>query len=233
MKTGWKRGFRVAAVAGAALLIAGGAVAVAEAAHGGHGKAKGQVVRQAVRLGVHADVSLIRADGSTDAFAVDRGKVTAASTTSLTLQRADGKTVMLSLNTNTLVRGTIAMGRQVLVFSRNGVAFRIAGPGSFGFAPLAPMAQSQSKSPIVHLQVDFIRADGSTGSVTLDRGQVTATSASSLTIKRQDGQSVSFTIGTGAVIRGKLVVGGKALVVSHDGTAFRVFAAAGGTAAGR
>jgi len=235
VKTGWKRGFRIAAVAGAALLIAGGAVAVAEAAHGGHGKANKQAVRQALRIGVHADVSLIRADGSTDAFAVDRGSVTASSATSLTLQRADGKSVTLSVNTNTIVRGTITTGRQVLVFSRSGVAFRIAAPG-----PRAPltMPPATSRSPIVHLQVNFIRADGSTGSVTLDRGQVTATSTTSLTVKRADGKSVTFTIGTGAVVRGKLVVGGRALVFSRDGAAFRIFAglgtgaAAGGTATG-
>src|SRR5438105_9068108 len=137
VKTGWKRGFRIAAVAGAALLIAGGAVAVAEAAHGGHGKAKKEAVKQAVRIGVHADVSLIRADGSTDAFAVDRGRVTASSATSLTLQRPDGKTVTLGVNTSTIVRGTIATGRPVLVvggkalvFSRDGAVVRIfAGAG--------------------------------------------------------------------------------------------------------
>lgn len=232
MKTGWKRGLRIAAVAGAALLIAGGAVAVAEAAHGGHGKARRQAVRQAVRMGVHADVSLIRADGSTDAFAVDRGRVTASSATSLTLQRPDGKTITLGVNTSTIVRGTIATGRSVLVFSRNGVAFRIAAPGPFGVVPMAPMANAQAKSPIVHLQVNFVRADGSTGSVTLDRGQVTATSTTSVTIKRDDGKSVTFTIGSDAVIRGKLVVGGKALVFSRDGAAIRIFAGAGHTAAG-
>jgi len=55
---------------------------------------------------------------------------------------------------------------------------------------------------------------------------VTASSSTSLTLERMDGKSVSFTIGTGAVIRGTLAVGGKALVFSRDGAAFRVLARA-------
>ena len=225
MKNGWKRGFRVVAVAAAALLVTGGAVAVAEAAHGA--KAKRHAVKQAVRLGVHADVSLIRADGTTDAFAVDRGQVTVASATSLTLQRRDGKTVKLGLSSSTIVRGTVTIGKPVLVFSRNGAAFRIGAPGARMAPAVAPAAK---KAKIVHAQVGFVRADGSTGAVTLDRGQVTATSSTSLTIKREDGTSVTFTIGTGALIRGKLAAGGRALVFSRDGAALRVLA--GPTAAG-
>ncbi len=225
MKNGWKRGFRAAAIAAAALLVAGGAVAVAGAAHGK--AAKKQVVKQVVRAGVHADVSLVRADGSTDAFAVDRGRVTVSSATSLTLQRPDGKTLTLGVSSATIVRGTIATGRPVLVFSRNGVAFRIRAPRPFTASVAAP---AMAKAKVVHVQVNFIRADGSTGTVTLDRGQVTASSSSSLTIKRADGKSVTLAIGTGAVIRGKLVVGGNALVFSRSGTAFRVLARA--TAAG-
>jgi hypothetical protein len=86
------------------------------------------------------------------------------------------------------------------------------------------MAPNASKSPVVHLQASFVRADGSTHTATLDRGQVTASSSTSLTIKRADGKSVTFTIGTGVHVRGKLAVGGKALVVSRDGAVVRVLA---------
>ena len=222
MKIGWKRGYRVLAVSSAALLVAGGAVAVADAAHGGKGKA--HVAKQIVRAGVHADVSLIRADGSTDAFAVDRGQVTASSATSLTLQRADGKSVTFSLTGTTVSRGSVAVGKPALVFSRNGVAFRILARGGVTVAPVMPALLC--KSPIVHLDVKFIRADGSTGEVTLDRGTVTASSTTSLTIKRDDGQSVTFTLRAGAIVRGHLVVGGKALVLSRNGAVVRVFARA-------
>jgi hypothetical protein len=225
VKKAWKRGFRAAAVAAGALLIAGGAVAVSQAANGK--AAKRQVAKRLVRAGVHADVSLVRADGSTDAFAVDRGRVTASSATSLTLQRPDGKTITLGRSSGTIVRGTIATGRPALAFSRDGVAFRIRAP-----RPIAPLSvvPAMAKAKIVHLQVYFVRADGSTGSATLDRGQVMASSSTSLTIKRGDGNSLTFSIGTGAVIRGKLAVGGQALVLSRNGAALRVLARA--TAAG-
>ena len=230
MKTGWKRGYRVLAISAVALVVAGGAVAVASAAHGGKAKAKAHVANHLIHAGVHADVSLIRADGSTDAFAVDRGRVTASSATSLTLQRGDGKSVTLSLSSTTLVRGTIAVGKPVLVFSRDGAAFRIGAPGRATVAPMMPALQG--KSPIVHLDVKFIRADGSTGSATLDRGQVTATSSTSLTIKRDDGKSVTFTIGAGVIVRGRLAVGAKAIVLSRDGAVVRVFARGAATATG-
>ena len=235
MKSGWKRGYRVAVVGVAALLLAGGAVAVASAAHGDKGKAaktKKHVAKRLVRTGVHADVSLIRADGTTDAFAVDRGTVTAASSASLTLLRADGKSVTLSLSGATVARGTIAVGKHVLVFSRNGAAFSVRGPGAGVTGAIASTAKTQ-KSPIVHLDVKFVRADGSTGTAALDRGQVTASSTSSLTIKRADGQNVTFTLGANVVVRGRLVVGGRALVISRGGAIVRVFASgAGATATG-
>jgi hypothetical protein len=235
VKTGWKRGYRAAVVAAGALLLAGGAVAVASASHGDKGKtkaavAKKHVAKRLVRAGVHADVSLVRADASTDAFAVDRGKVTTSSATSLTLQRADGKSVTVSLTGTTVARGTVTVGKPVLVFSRNGVAFRVRAAGAGLAAPIAS-AVGMQKSPIVHLQVSFVRADGSTHTASLDRGQVTAASSTSLMIKRADGQSVTFTLGASVRVRGHLVVGGKALVVSRDGAVVRVLAR-GGTVTG-
>jgi hypothetical protein len=211
---------RMLGVAAAALLVTGGAVAVANAAHGQ--VVKRHLVRQLVRGGVHADVSLTRANGTTDAFSVDRGKVTAASSTSLSLLRRDGKTVTVTLNGSTIVRGTPTTGKSALVFSRSGAAFRVLAPG-FRKAPKAP--KQAAKSPIVHLQVSFVRADGSTHTAGLDRGLVTATSGTSLTIKEANGQIVAFSI-AGAKVNGKLVVGGKALVVSRDGKVTRVLAGA-------
>jgi hypothetical protein len=214
------------AVGVAAVLVAGGAVAVAGAAQGGKGKAahaKRHIVKRLVRSGVHADVSLIRADGSVDAFSVDRGRVTASTSTSLTLKRADGKSVTVSLSSATLARGTVTVGKPVLVFSRNGAAFRIRAPGAALAAPLASAIPGQ-KSPIVHLDVKFVRADGSTVSVSLDRGRVTASSSSSLTIERPDGKSVTFALGGSVVVRGRLGVGGKALVIARNGAVVRVLA---------
>jgi hypothetical protein len=228
VKTGWKRGYRVALVTVGALILAGGAVAVAGAAHGDKGKgkhaaAKQHVAKKLVRAGVHADVSLIRADGTTDAFAVDRGTVTASSTSSLTLLRPDGKSVTIGLTGSTVARGTVSVGKRVLVFSRNGVAFRVRGPGG-AMAGAIASAVAPQKSPITHVQVSFVRADGSTHTASLDRGQVTAASSTSLTIKRADGQSVTFTLGASVRINGQLAAGGKAVVISRDGAVVRVLA---------
>ena len=90
-------------------------------------------------------------------------------------------------------------------------------------APIAA-AVAGEKSPIVHIEASFVRADASTGTVALDRGQVTAASTTSLTLHRADGQNVTFTLGTGVVVRGRLVAGGKALVLSRDGAVVRVLA---------
>jgi hypothetical protein len=218
----------VAVVAAGALLLAGGAVAVADAAHAGKGKGKlakkAQVAKKRiVRAGVHADVSLVRADGSTDAFSVDRGTVTASSATSVTLHRADGKDVTFSLSTATVARGTVTVGKPALVFSRNGAAFRVRAPGA-RLAPAITAAVAGKKSPIVHIEASFVRGDGTTGTVALDRGQVTASSTTSLTLHRADGKDVTFTLGTGVVVRGRLAAGGKALVLSRDGAVVRVLA---------
>jgi hypothetical protein len=224
VKTGWKRGYRAAIVAASALLVAGGAAAVAQGAHG-RGKAavaKRHVAKRVVRSGVHADVSLIRADKSTDSFSVDRGWVTASSATSLTLHRADGNSVTVSLSSNTVVRGRITVGRAVLVFSRGGAAFRVRAPGAGVVRPL--QAATAAKSPVVHLQASFVRGDGSTGSITLDRGQVTSSSSTALTIERADGVSVTFAIRSGAVTRGQLATGQKVVVLSRGGAVVRVLA---------
>ena len=81
----------------AAALLIGSAVAVA-----GPGKKAKSLAR-----GVHTEISLIKADGTKDAFVVDRGQVTASSDKSVTLERKDGKSVTLGLNADTKVVGQI------------------------------------------------------------------------------------------------------------------------------
>ena len=69
---------------------------------------------------VHADVSFIKADSTTKAFSFDRGQVTAASETSVTLKRADGPSVTKSISADTKVRGKLAVGGKAVVFSQGG-----------------------------------------------------------------------------------------------------------------
>ena len=112
------RAFGIAAIGISAALLVGSAVAVA-----GPGKKGKGLVR-----GVHAEISLIKADGTKDAFVVDRGKVTAESASSVTLARKDGKSVTLGLVADTKVRGDIQVDKGAVVFSRGGTAFAVLAP---------------------------------------------------------------------------------------------------------
>lgn len=224
-----KRTFGIAAVGISAALLVGSAVAVA----GPGKKAKGLV------RGVHTEISLIKADGTKDAFVVDRGKVTAESQTSVTLARKDGKSVTLGMNADTKVRGDIQVDKGSIVFSRGGTAFAVLAPRAANAAPLSladmvkglkeRMARLKAKKGMlgaVHADVKLIKADGSTASFSFDRGEVTAASATSLTVKRKDGQSVTKSISADTKVRGKLAAGGKAVVFSQ-GSAATVILAAG------
>jgi hypothetical protein len=214
-----RRAFGVLAVATAGLLVAGSAVAVAA-------KPRLKPVKHLARAGVHADVSLIRADGTTDAFAVDRGQVTASSPTSVTLQRRDGKSVTLAITTDTKVRGQIQVNRGALAFSRGGTAFHILAPrGPVPAIPALPTTTpAQQHGGVVHADVSFIRADGTTNSRTFDRGQVTSSSQTSVTLQRKDGKSVTLAVNASTWVFGKLAAGGNAIVISKDGAALTIFA---------
>jgi hypothetical protein len=98
--------------------------------------------------GVHADYSLIRADGSTDAFTIDRGRIKEASTTSITIERRDGKSVALGLNSSTKVHGKLEAGRAVAAFSRGGTAFLVrTGSGRAGLPALGRGARARLHGP--------------------------------------------------------------------------------------
>ena len=78
---------------------------------------------------VHADVKLIKADGSSDAFSFDRGEVTAASDTSVTIKRQDGPSVTKSISADTKLRGKLAVGGRAAVFSKGSAATAILAAG--------------------------------------------------------------------------------------------------------
>ncbi|MGH3084561.1 MAG: hypothetical protein ACRDNP_11010 [Gaiellaceae bacterium] len=225
MRTVRKRTFGIAVVGIAAALLVGSAVAVA-----GPGKKKSLV------RGVHTEVSLIKADGTTNAFVVDRGKVTLQSVSSVTLLRKDGVSVTLGLSGDTKVRGDIQVDKGAVVFSRGGTAFAVLAPRAAKAAPfrfrdgkglaerLALLKAKKGLMGAVHADVMFIKADGSTVSFSFDRGGVTAASDTSVTIKRADGPSVTKTISADTKLRGKLAVGGKAAVFSKGSAAMLILA---------
>jgi hypothetical protein len=78
---------------------------------------------------VHADVTFIKADASTGSFSFDRGSVTAASATSVTLKRADGPSVTKSISADTKLRGKLAVGGKAAVFSKGSAATAILAAG--------------------------------------------------------------------------------------------------------
>jgi hypothetical protein len=228
--TARKRTFGIAAIGISAALLVGSAVAVA-----GPGKKGKGLVR-----GVHTEVSLIKADGSKDAFVVDRGKVTAESTSSVTLARKDGKSVTLGLSADTKVRGDIQVDKGAVVFSRGGTAFAVLAPRGDKAAPLrlgdgngkglgqraGGLKAKRGLMGAVHADVKFIKADGAADSFSFDRGEVTAASATSVTLKRADGPSVTKSISADTKVRGTVAVGGKAAVFSKGSAAMAVLAAA-------
>ena len=219
------RSWKSVGVMGVAVTLAAvSSVAVAQGASskGPKGPIRGPVVKRLMQHAVHADVSLIRVDGSSDTMSIDRGVVTTKTDTSLTLLRRDGKSVTLGLGTGTKVAGTIHVGRQSLVLSRSGVAFRVQAP-----QPGPSMATAVAKAKVAHADASIVRADGSTSQVTFDRGQVTAVTTTSLTVKRGDGKSVTLDVQVGAKIQGRLVVGGTAAALSQGGVAFQIVARAG------
>jgi len=91
----------------------------------------GKAGKAAKRLGRAAHAELIvpkrGAEGTWETIVVDRGKVTAASAESVSLQRPDGPTVSVRVVAGTKVRGAasaaeLATGRQVVVVSAGGEA---------------------------------------------------------------------------------------------------------------
>jgi hypothetical protein len=181
---------------------------------------------------VHADVSTLKANGVTREVTLDRGAVTASSPTSISLQRKDGKTVTLAVVLATRFGGTIAIGSKALVVSRDGTALsiRVRGEKSLGLAPLGGRKGLHLFRGAVHATIDLVKADGSTDSITYDRGEITAKAASSITLKRKDAKSVTLTTDANTKVREKgkpatlaaLQVGDRAMVFSRGGTAFLI-----------
>jgi hypothetical protein len=78
----------------------------------------------------------------------------------------------------------------------------------------------------VHADVSKLMANGTTREIALDRGAVTASSPTSISLTRADGQSVTIAVALATKVRGTVAVGAKALVLSRDGTALSIRARA-------
>ena len=219
-----------------AALLALAAVTVAQA------KGKGGHVPRPVLAAVHGDATVIDAKGGSKKLTWDKGDVTAKSDTSITLQRKDGKSVTLAVNSQTKTRGTVAQGKPAVVFSSSGAATAIFGAPDRSSAPSSPSSsersgdQRQHGGPFdvprgaVHVGWALVMADGKTVSIALDRGEVSAKSDASITLKRPDGQSVTLKIDSSTKVRAKenaISVGDRAEAISQNGTALAILAGPG------
>ena len=127
-------------VAGAVVLGAGGAVAWAQTGGGSSpstaapaqsADVPARALRPLARRAVHGDVVVKAKDGSYVTVTFDRGTVTAASATSVTLQRPDtNQPVTVAVDANTKVHGVasaadLQVGKEAVVVSRSGTATQI------------------------------------------------------------------------------------------------------------
>lgn len=154
------------------------------------------VVDRLLTTAVHGDVAIVDRDGSAASLTFDRGKLTAVSETSLSIQRADGQSVTLTRTAATRLRlnGALNVNRNVLVVSREGTAIRVD-VGGF-MAGVRPGAGLVDRG--VHADVAVRTRAGTTRTLNVDKGRVTSRTSTSLTLLRADGQSVTVAIAANA-----------------------------------
>lgn len=202
------------------------AVALAALALGGTGAALA-----GPKAGGHSDVTVTKADGSTASFAIDRGKVTAASGGQLTLDEG-GASVTLSLGG----AAAPAVGSAAMVVSRGGTVVSIRSHAK------GEKREKGDKGDGGGLFKDAVHATivSSEKTVDYDRGAITAKSAGSITLKRADGASVTLSVDASTKVKemgeassvDMLQVGETAMFFSSGGRAFLIRCVKGGDKAG-
>jgi hypothetical protein len=211
------------------LLAATFALAAGTAAAGDGAKVKGPFSGA-----VHAAGSITYKDASAKSWTWDRGTITALSSTSLTLTRRDKVQVTFTIGSDTVVRNAgasytladLKQGLNAAVISQGGHAVIVRNLRGEG----APSGADQSaidgpaKGSVTGTIAALYR-DGTSQSFQYDRGQITEKTASTMTIKRLDGKSVSFTYDPALLVRERgevegadaLSVGERAMFFSQAG----------------
>ena len=173
-------------------------------------------------------------DGSQQSWTWDRSRITALDSSSITLTPRDKVQVTFAITSSTLVRNDgatyhltdLKTGLVATVISQSGNAViirNIRGDGAPSGADQSTIEGPAAKS--VTGTIDALFVDGSTQSFAYDRGRITALGGGSLTIKRADGQSVTFSYDDSTVVRDKgqtesvsdLTVGEGAMFLSQSG----------------
>ncbi len=161
---------------------------------------------------VHSTASVTYKDALTQSWTWDRGAITAVSTSSITLKRKDNQSVTFAITDKTAVRNNgasytvddLKVGDAATVISQSGNAViirNIKGDGAPAGGSASPIEGPAYQS--VTGTVNAVYADGTTQSFDFNRGLITAASATSITIKRLDGQSVTLTVDSSTIVREK------------------------------
>lgn len=131
---------------------------------------------------------IVKANGAWVTYTLDVGRVTAVSSTAISLKRADGSGVTLGITSTTLwgPKGATAptdsaklVGREVAIFSRNGAAVHVGARGLF--------------KDVAYADLTLYR-NGKTREIQLDRGVVKSVSATQITLTRADGVAVTLAL---------------------------------------
>lgn len=175
-------GVGVAAANGALPLTALTTLQLQRGAAGGASAAHAGLARQIV----HGTV-ILNDNGAWVSYTLDVGSITSASSSAITLKRADGSAVTLTVSSSTLwgAKGKTPKdyasltGRRVAVLSQNGAAIHVGGRGMFrGFA---------------YADLTLYR-NGQMREIQLDRGVVQSLSSTQISLTRADGVAVTATL---------------------------------------
>lgn len=178
---------------------------------------------------VHAVGTVTYKDGSQQTWDWDRGKITALSSSSISLTRRDKQVVTFAITDQTKVRNdgasyTLAdlkAGLAATVISQNGNAVIIRNIRGDG----APSGADQStiEGPAyqaVDGTIDAQYVDGSHQTFDFARGRIVSLSDGSLTIVRPDKQQATFSYDQGLLVRFRDHVGDASSLEARMGGAF-------------
>jgi hypothetical protein len=183
---------------------------------------------------VHAVGTVTYKDGSEKTWTWDRGRITALTSSSLTVTRRDKQQAIFAITASTLVRNDggsytlddVKVGQAATVVSQDGnaaVIRNIRGDGAPSGADQSAI-DGPAKGSVTGT-IDALYVNGSTQSFDYNRGRITDLSDGSLTVIRQDKKSVTLSFDSSLIVRDKgevedgsaLKVGEGAMFFSQDG----------------
>jgi len=183
---------------------------------------------------VHATGNVSYKSGAQKSWTWDRGRITALSDSQITLTRRDKAQVSFAITSSTAVRndgasytlGDLHEGLVATVISQDGSAVvirRIRGEGAPSGADQSAFDGPAKGSVTGTIDAQYV--DGTHKAFDYNRGRITDKTDSEITVKRQDGKTVTFSYDASLLVRDKgevesadaLEVGEGAMFFSQDG----------------